>query len=328
MSRIGRRVLGERVADLIASTGVDVVELEESWGWGAGLAQAPPALVVALHGPWFIHGALAGEDSGRRSFRARVRAEGAAIRSADLVLAPSEAVARWTARYYGRCAGTDAVIPYAIQRTSENQRWSLERCARNEILFVGRFDSHKGGDIAIAAFALLRRRRPDARLTFVGPDRGWVDAAGERWTLASYVESQIPGGLSSGSVVIEGQLAPTEVEERRRRAFVTISCSRWENLSLAVLEAMASGCPIVIADQGGLIEHVTDGVNGLVFRAGDAQDLARCLDRLMNDPQLARSVGNAAQDYVERVMAPSVVAARRVEAYRHAISNRRQRKLP
>ena len=63
------------------------------------------------------------------------------------------------------------------------------------ILFVGRFDRHKGGDLIIDAFGKVLAQIPDARLWFVGPDMGYIDANGRTWHIEEYLRDRIPGAL-------------------------------------------------------------------------------------------------------------------------------------
>ena len=68
------------------------------------------------------------------------------------------------------------------------------------ILFVGRFDRHKGGDLIIDAFGKILAQIPDARLWFVGPDMGYIDANGRTWHIEEYLRDRIPGALESKQV--------------------------------------------------------------------------------------------------------------------------------
>jgi glycosyltransferase involved in cell wall biosynthesis len=60
----------------------------------------------------------------------------------------------------------------------------------------------------------------------------------------------------------------------------------WENSPITIHEAFLAGVPVVASDQGGMAELVQDGVNGFLFRMGDAADLARALMRFVSDPSL------------------------------------------
>jgi glycosyltransferase involved in cell wall biosynthesis len=73
---------------------------------------------------------------------------------------------------------------------------------------------------------------------------------------------------------------------------VLVVPSRWyENSPNVILEAFAAGVPVVAAGHGGLAEMVRDGVDGLLFRPGDAAALAAALRRLAAEPGLLAQLG-------------------------------------
>ena len=87
----------------------------------------------------------------------------------------------------------------------------------------------------------------------------------------------------------------------RRKAFVTIVGSRYENLPLVVLEAIAYGCPLAATRTGGIVEIIEDGVNGVLARPGDPDDLAAAIMRLLEAPEFAAKLGpRAAEDAAQR----------------------------
>jgi len=71
-----------------------------------------------------------------------------------------------------------------------------------------------------------------------------------------------------------------------------------EGVSLALLEAMAAGLPVIATAVGGLPEVVTDGDNGLLIPPRDAEALAGALEQLLGDPEFARRLGANARDHV------------------------------
>ena len=71
-----------------------------------------------------------------------------------------------------------------------------------------------------------------------------------------------------------------------------------EGVSLALLEAMAAGRPVIATAVGGLPEVVTDGDTGLLIPPRDADALAQALERLLADPAWARQLGANARDHV------------------------------
>jgi glycosyltransferase involved in cell wall biosynthesis len=89
-----------------------------------------------------------------------------------------------------------------------------------------------------------------------------------------------------------------------------------EGQPLALVEAMAYGCPIVATEVGGIPELISHGVNGLLCPPGDAGCLARQILALINDPQLRARLGSSARDsYVQGPFQPAAVCRRFVSVY-------------
>lgn len=101
-----------------------------------------------------------------------------------------------------------------------------------------------------------------------------------------------------------GPLWGEPMKDLLRRARCVVCPSEWyENSPLTVYESMALGKPVVGADIGGIPELVQDGVTGLLFRAGDAADLAAKLRQLMDAPDAARRWGEEARRIAKREFA-------------------------
>jgi len=82
-------------------------------------------------------------------------------------------------------------------------------------------------------------------------------------------------------------------------ADVFVFPSRSETLGNVVLEALASGLPVVGVREGGTLENVRDGVNGLLCTPGDAESLAAAMARLADDPDLRLTLGRNARAWAE-----------------------------
>jgi glycosyltransferase involved in cell wall biosynthesis len=321
-SRQVRRALVAAARTMVSEGGVDVVEAEESFGTAAWLKEGLSVPVcVRLHGPWFLNGpALAApEDDG---FRERVRMERLAIARADGITAPSRDVLDRVRAHYGLELAGAEVIPYPVARPPADQRWRLDACDRERVLFVGRFDRHKGGDVVLEAFGEVMRAIPRARLSFVGPDRGVVTDDGRTWTLPEFVRDRLPGALETGRVEWLGQLPSTALASLRLRALVTIVASRYETFCYAAAETMALGCPIVATRVGGMTEFVMDGINGLLCRPEDPRDLAGRIIELMTDPRRAAALARQGALDCERLLHPDVIAARMVAFYRRVLAGK------
>lgn len=315
------RPLREVIGRLAARDGLQLVEMEESFGWPRQIiGRIPIPLIVRLHGPWFLTGPAAGHAEDE-AFRQRVHREGEGIRLAAGVTAPSQFCLDRVRDRYSLTLDDAEVIPNPMSVAPEDNRWRLANCDRDQILFIGRIDRLKGADLIIEAYRRLREERPGLRLQLVGPDMGLVDEADRHWAATDYLADRVPEAWATGAVEWLGRLPREALGELRRRAMVTAICSRFENFPMAVLEAMAHGCPIVASDVGGIPELIQNGDNGLLFRGGDAADLATKLSHLLAEPDLAARLGNQAVRDCARRYDPDMLAARSAEYY-HALITR------
>jgi len=105
--------------------------------------------------------------------------------------------------------------------------------------------------------------------------------------------------LGAGNIRFAGHLNGDEVGEFINRAkFVIIPSEYYENCPLSILETMASGKPVIGAAIGGIPELIENGEDGLLFEAGNVDDLREKIARLSDDPKLAASMGKKARQKI------------------------------
>jgi glycosyltransferase involved in cell wall biosynthesis len=150
------------------------------------------------------------------------------------------------------------------------------------VLFVGRVVPQKGFDLGLAAFAELHRRHPEARLV-VGGD-GVSHAA-----LAEQVQAR---GLAD-AVDLVGWVDRAGIRRLMAAATMVVMPSRFEPFGLVALEAGQARRPVVAFAVDGLVEAVDDGRTGLLVPPGDVAALAAAMARLVEEPGLARRLGEA-----------------------------------
>jgi glycosyltransferase involved in cell wall biosynthesis len=319
MHRIHARSMLATLQRAIAEQDIQLFEMEETFGSAAWVQPAVSIPVcIRLHGPWFLNGPAEGvpEDD---AFHRRVSAEGRAIANAVALTSSSRDVLEQTRSYYGLALEEAEVIHPPTLPVPCADRWRLESCDPWQVLFVGRFDRHKGGDLMIEAFSRVSQQVPQARLCFAGPDQGYTDAHGQRWTLRDFVEDRLPGALEAGQVLLLGQQPFSTLASLRRRAMITVICSRYENAPRTLIEAMSLGCPIIAARVGGIPEIMRDGVDGLLHCSGDSDDLAAKIVALLTDPARATKLGLSAAARCEQEFHPNVIATRTVDYYRRVL---------
>ena len=154
------------------------------------------------------------------------------------------------------------------------------------IAFHGRCCEGKGIYDLLQAMLGLRRQFPEVRLDCAGD--GEVDE----------VERSVAALGLADRVRVHGWIGPQRRDEMLAQAAVFVLPSHVEGLPMALLEAMAAGCPVVASAVGGIPDVVADGVNGLLVPPNDPRALQAAIARLLSDPALARRLGAAARDTV------------------------------
>ena len=164
----------------------------------------------------------------------------------------------------------------------------------NEPLFVGvgRFVDKKAPHLTLLAFARALRETPRARLVLIGD--------GPLWNACRVMVDAL--GLSE-SVMLTGRQTPEEISAwmRKARAFVQHSlipeageaAGDSEGTPLAVLEAGASGLPVIATRHAGIPDAVADGVSGILCAEKDIVTMAEAIATLAADPVKAAGMGAA-----------------------------------
>jgi glycosyltransferase involved in cell wall biosynthesis len=306
------------VQELIRTKRIDVFEIEESFGWSYAISRLKLLpVVVRVHGPWFLNGKFDRQKRNMRSDRERENLEYRGIRSADLVTSPSDTVLESVRDHYDLSLKDSVVIPNSVGTPLQRDLWHLENCLPSTLLYVGRFDARKGGDLVIRAFAELAEKDPIVRLTFVGPDLGLVNSDGTLTNYRDFVQGNVSNDVRA-RIDFRGALTHSELALLRNRLFATVVASQYEILPYAVLEAMSYGCPVVATSVGGIPELIHHMQNGLLVPNQDVGALASGCRILLDDPALASRLGKQALQDCLRKYAPDRLASDTIEAYKLA----------
>jgi colanic acid/amylovoran biosynthesis glycosyltransferase len=157
-----------------------------------------------------------------------------------------------------------------------------------------RFIHKKGLDLTVKAFAEVKQHFPHAQLRLIG-------GGPEGKPLRALVQSL---GLTD-SVRFDGFLSDEQIRNILYTCHLYLHPSRTgpdgnrEGVPNAMLEAMATGLPVVATLHGGIPEAVTDGVSGLLVPENDHHALTQSMLRVMQDPALARQLGAGAHSAVD-----------------------------
>jgi glycosyltransferase involved in cell wall biosynthesis len=186
---------------------------------------------------------------------------------------------------------------FAAQRPPES--WRMQPAV---IGCVARLSAEKGHRVLLKAVRSLADRGVDFRLRLVGdgPERPALEEEARRLALSDRVDF-----LGSRSDVAELMT--------HFRLFVLPSLT--EGLPLTVIEAMASGLPVVASDVGGIGEAVRDEVSGLLAPAGTPEALADAIGRLLADPDRCSRMGSEGRRIAVGQFDLSVMARGYAELY-------------
>jgi glycosyltransferase involved in cell wall biosynthesis len=311
--------IAARLRQVHRQASIDIVEMEESFGWSADVGeQTGLPVLVKLHGPAFL--SLVENELISSFGKEKIDREGQALRRSSAIISPSQRTLSETIDRYALTPKYKRHIVNPLTMDQDTPLWRLKTCDRNTILFVGRFDLRKGADIALQAFLLALKERPNLNLIFVGPDNGLSMPDGTALHFNAYCDAFFPKSLRD-RVDYRGRLSNREIAELRTKAMVTLVASRWENQGYTVLEAMYQGCPVVSTDAGGCPESVIDGVTGRLARSEDSHDFAVKIASILEDPEGAEAIGQTARQHVIANHAAEKVAAETLEMYRKVTSN-------
>jgi glycosyltransferase involved in cell wall biosynthesis len=190
------------------------------------------------------------------------------FKRAEAVTTPTRRAAEFLERYTG-LTGVQAI---SCGIDADNYSPSFAPRTENRILFVGRVTGEKQIDVLVQAVALLDPELK-AQVEIVG-------GGDQRRNLEQLVDTL---GMT-GRFTFTGYVTDEELREAYSRATVFAMPSIAELQSIATMEAMASGLPIVAANAMALPHLVHDGQNGYLFEPGNAQDLADTLTRVLTLP--------------------------------------------
>ena len=163
----------------------------------------------------------------------------------------------------------------------DNQDALPARADGKLIVAAGRLCDVKGFDVALRAFARLEDQQARLVILGEGPGRPALEA------LASE--------LGVTGVTFAGRVSSDAMGALYEDADIYINASSIDNMPLSIMDAFATGVPVVSTNAGGIPYLVRDGVTGLLVDVEDCGALARASLRLLSDPALALRIADEAR---------------------------------
>lgn len=192
---------------------------------------------------------------------------------------------------------------------------------RPVIFHPARMSLDKGCHISVKALRIIKERVPDVMLVLAGTGKT-VDWGSHQQKHVRMIMDMIEEyGLKDNVYV---QFFPwEEIPYMYQAADICIYPSCFEEpFGLVMLEAMATGRPIVVSRAGGMPEVVKDGQNGFIVEMKNEEELAdRCLQLLLN-PDLAEAMGKKGREMVEKHYTKEIMTEKTINVYEMALENR------
>ena len=248
-----------------------------------------PALLL---GKWYRKRVILNYRSGEAEDHLRRwgRSVVAVMRLADALVVPSEYLVEVFAR-----VGLPARVVANIVDLSQFP-FRQRRPLRLIFLSNRNFEAHYNVACVLRAFARIQLSYPDARLIVAG------DGSQRRALL------RLAGELRLQNVEFVGRVRPDRMPSLYAAADVYLNAPDIDNMPGSVLEAFASGLPVVTTDAGGIPYVVRHGETGLIVPRGDHEGMAAAAMSLLEDPSTASRLTSSALDECRRRYTPEVVA--------------------
>ena len=232
-------------------------------------------IVYTSHSPWWYMG-------GRRIDKM-------AVKSADVCIALSKEMKKAI-----EAAGAKRVV-YIPNGVDVDKYKPREHEFKNRILFVGRISEQKGITYLIDALSMIKE---PFEMVFVGPM-----SSGFRFDDYSYYNSVMKRiekyGLEN-KVKFLGTVDEKIKIKEYQKADIFVLPSIGEGMSLVMLEAMASGLPVVVSDVSGVRDAIEDGKEGLIVKKQKPSEIADRLEYLLANSEITRKMGaNARKKAIE-----------------------------
>jgi glycosyltransferase involved in cell wall biosynthesis len=265
-----------RLLDLRRS---DVVHVFSAAYWSFVLSALPAVVAARALGKPVVLNYHSGEaEDHLRRWNGRIQRW---LALADRIVVPSQ----YLRAVFERHGIEVRVIPNAVNTT--HFRFRERRPLLPHLLSARNLEPHYRVERTLEAYGVLRQRRPDATLTIAG--------AGSEEVRLRRLAARLGGGIR-----FVGAVEPRRMGELYERHDIFVNASSVDNQPLSVLEAFASGLPVVSTIPGDLASMVRDGETGLAVPSGSPEAMAGAVASLLEDPEGARRMARRARKEAER----------------------------
>ena len=188
--------------------------------------------------------------------------------------------------------------------------------AATVFLYAGPLEFRKGVQLLPAAFRQVAAEIPDAMLVIAGTDHLTAPGSG---SMRRWLEIRFETEGIDERVLFLGTVSHERMPEIYAVADVLVAPTYRESFGNTILEASASGVPVITTDEGGQTEIVADGRTGFLVPRGDAQALAGAMRDVVSDRRSLLQAGKAARREALARFDRKLMGRRMVAFYREVL---------
>lgn len=278
----------------------DLFHIMANSGWSWHLYAAPAIWIAKLRGKIVVVNYRGGEaeEFFTRAF-AWVKPS---LKRADAVIVPSG----FLAPIFGKRGFATHIVPNIVNLERFAAIDMSEKPAAPHLLVARNLEQLYDNTTALHAFARIRQQHPDARLTIAGsgPELEALKQLARTLSIAD-------------AVTFAGRVENSEMPALYRTVHIALNPSLADNMPISILEALASGVPVVSTNVGGVPFLVEHEKTALLVPPGDAAAMADACLRILADQQFARKLITAGLELV-REFAWNQVRGRLFKVYHNA----------
>lgn len=291
---------------------LSILETPDYQGWLRKIKINIPK-IIRIHSPQKV-GLDPSIDPG--NLPRTIASEEKSVSHADYLCACGKSVAEATKKTYLNSLYTETPIKIIYNSINSNYYCPNNKKSNNSInvVFAGRLSVKKGVIELVKSWPKIVNEFPDARLILAGRDSEY----GESKSMISALQEGLPENIRD-TVIFKGFLNSSEVLQLFQNATLCVFPSHREAFSVVVLEAMATGTPVIYSNIGPGYEIIRVGENGFLCDPHNPDDIAEKIIRLLKDKKLMEVIGlNARQHIVDNFSLHHTVE-RNLEYYRSCI---------
>lgn len=195
-----------------------------------------------------------------------------------------------------------SVVSLGVEKDKIQQNNDFSK-RENRILYVGRFDENKRPEWIIDAYNNLNHSKYDVH--FVG--------SGQR---ESYLRRKVNNMNLNESIIFHGRIPREKVFGHMQQATTLVLPSEFESCGNVLIEAMASGCPVISSNTDGAQQLISHQETGLLFDKYNKEELYIQLDKLLSDPELQSAVSQNAIEYIKKNHTVKKIAEQYYQKYK------------